>query len=90
VRDHAVPDAAAGKALWLGAAKNTEDIVLRAREAVRLEELRGFETQRIGNFLKRDKNLGFHLLGRVQIGPATHGMKIVVMTTNVKREYIFM
>ena len=59
VRNHAVTDAAAGEAMGLGAAKNAEDVVPRPCEAMGLEELLGFEAERIGGFLKGDEDAVF-------------------------------
>jgi hypothetical protein len=86
VRNHAFTDAAASEALGLSAAKNAEDIVLRAGEALGLEELLGFETQGIGSFLKGDEDAVFQGQSGVGSWAATHEHTIVVMTTNVKRK----
>ena len=56
VRNHAFADAAAGEAFGLGATKNAKDIVLRAGEAVRLEELLGFEAEGVGGLLEGDED----------------------------------
>src|SRR5580698_4293940 len=48
VGDHAFAYAAAGEAGGFGAAKNAEDVVLRAGEAMRLEELLAFEAEVVG------------------------------------------
>jgi hypothetical protein len=86
VRNHAVTDAAAGEAFWLGAAKNAEDVVLSAGEAMGLEELLGFEAEGIGGFLEGDKNAVFQGKRGTGKNAATHEGTIVVMTINVKRK----
>jgi len=85
VRDHAFADAAAGEACWLGATENAQDIVLRAGQAVRLEELFGFEAEAIRGPLERNKDMVLNGKGSMRDRAATHGGTIVVMTTNVKR-----
>jgi hypothetical protein len=89
MRNHAFADAAAGEACWFSATENAKDVVLRTSEAVRLEELVGFEAEGIGGFLERDEN-GV-LQGKRGMGAraATHGDTIVVMTTNVKRKEFY-
>jgi len=86
VRNHAVADAGASEAFGLGAAKNAEDVVLRASKAMGFEELFRFEAQGIGGFLEGNKDAV--LQGKRGKGnrAATHGDTIVVMTTNVKRK----
>ena len=86
VRNHAVADAAAGEAFGHGAAKNAEDVVLSAGEAMGLEELLSFEAEGIGGFLEGDEDAVFQ--GKRGMGKkaATHGGTIVVMTINVKRK----
>jgi hypothetical protein len=86
VRNHAVTDAAAGEAMGLGAAKNAEDVVLRPCEAMGLEELLGFEAERIGGFLKGDEDAVFQGKSGVGKNAATHAGTIIVMTINVKRK----
>lgn len=86
VRDHAIADAAAGEAFGFGAAKNAEDVVLRAGEATWLEELLGLEAEEIGGFLERNENAVFQGKSWADIGAATHEDTIVVMTTSVKRK----
>jgi hypothetical protein len=86
VGNHAFADAAAGEAGRFGAAKNAEDVVLGAGEAVRLEELLAFQAEVVGGFLERDEDTGFDGEGGMGSGAATHGNKIVVITTNVKRK----
>jgi hypothetical protein len=71
--------------MGFGAAENAEDIVLRSGQAMGLEELLGFEAQGIGGLLEGDEDgvlQGNSMGGRA----ATHGITIVVMTTNVKRK----
>jgi hypothetical protein len=86
VGDHAFADGAASEAFGLGAAENAEDIVLRAGQAVGLEELLGFEAEEISSLLEGDEDLV--LQGKIRMGnrPPTHVGKIVVITTNVKRK----
>jgi hypothetical protein len=86
VRNHAVADTAASEAIGLGAAKNAEDVVLRAGEAMGLEELLGFDAERIRGFLEGDEEAVLHGKRRMRKSAATHAGTIVVMTTNVKRE----
>ena len=88
VRNHAFADAAAGEACGFGAAKNAEDIVLRAGEAMRLEELLGFEAEGIGGLLEGDEDGVLHRKRSAGEIAATHGATIVVVTTNVKRKII--
>jgi hypothetical protein len=86
VRNHAFPDAAAGEAKGLSAAKNAENIVLSAGEAMRLEKLDGLETEGVGGFLEGNKEAIFEgKIGRRRVA-ATHEGTIVVETTNVKRK----
>ena len=86
VRNHALSDAAAGEAIGLCAAKNAEDVVLSTGEAMGLEELLGFEAERIGGFLEGDEDAVFQ--GKKGEGKrtATHAGTIVVVTINVKRK----
>ena len=86
VRNHAVADDAAGEAIGLGAAKNAEDVVLRAGETVGLEELLGFEAEGIGGFLEGDEEAVLNGESGMGKSAATHAGTIVVMTTNVKRK----
>jgi hypothetical protein len=86
VRDHAFADAAASETCGFGAAENAEDVVLRASEAMGLEELFGFEAEGVGCFLEGDEDAGFDRERWMGNGAATHGGTIVVMTTNVKRK----
>lgn len=86
VRDHAIADTAAGEAFGFGAAKNAEDVVLRAGEAMWLEELLGFEAEEIGGFLEGNEHAVFQGKSWTDIGAATHEDTIVVVTTNVKRK----
>jgi hypothetical protein len=86
VRNHAAADAAAREAIGLGAAKNAEDVVLRAGEAMGLEELLGFEAEGIGGLLEGDEEAVLHGKRRMRKSAATHPGTIVVMTTNVKRK----
>jgi hypothetical protein len=86
VRNHAVADAAASEAIGLGAAKNAEDVVLRASEAMGLEELLGFEAERIRGFLEGNEEAVLDGKSGVGKSAAAHAGTIVVMTTNVKRK----
>ncbi len=86
MRNHAAADAAAREAIGLGAAKNAEDVVLRAGEAMGLEELLGFEAEGIGGLLEGDEEAVLHGKRRMRKSAATHPGTIVVMTTNVKRK----
>ena len=86
VRNHAVADDAAGEAIGLGAAKNAEDVVLRAGEAMGLEELLGLEAEGIGSFLEGDEEAVLDGKSGMGKSAATHADTIVVMTTNVKRK----
>jgi hypothetical protein len=86
VRNHAFADAVASEALGFGATENAEDIVLGAGEAMRLEELLGFEAEAVGGLLKGDEDTGLDGKSWMGNGAATHGATIVVMTTNVKRK----
>jgi hypothetical protein len=86
VGDHTFADAAAGEAGRFGAAKNAEDVVLGASEAMRLEELLGFQAEVVGSFLEGDEDTGFDGESGMRRGAATHGVTIVVMTTSVKRK----
>jgi hypothetical protein len=72
--------------MGLGAAKNVEDVVLRPCEAMGLEELLGFEAERIGGFLKGDEDAVFQGKSGVGKNAATHAGTIIVMTINVKRK----
>jgi len=56
VRNHAVTDAAAGQAGGLGAAKNTEDIVLSAGKAGGFDELLGVLAEGVGSLQKGDED----------------------------------
>jgi hypothetical protein len=56
VRNHALADGAARETIGLSAAENAEDIVLRASEAVGLEELLGFDAEGIGGLLERNED----------------------------------
>jgi hypothetical protein len=86
VRNHTFTDAAAGEAKGLSAAKNAENVVLSAREAMRLEKLDGLEAEGVGGFLEGNKEAIFE--GEIGWGrvAATHEDTIVVTTTNVKRK----
>jgi hypothetical protein len=86
VRNHAVADAAAREAIGLGAAKNAEDVVLRAGEAMGLEELLSFEAEGIRGFLEGDEEAVLDGKSGMGNSAATHAGTIVVMTTNVKRK----
>jgi hypothetical protein len=86
VRNHAVADAAASQAIGLGAAKNAEDVVLRASEAMGLKELLGFEAERIRGLLEGNEDAVLDGKSGVGKSAATHADTIVVMTTNVKRK----
>ena len=86
VRNHAVADAAAGEAFWLGATKDAENVVLRAGEAMGFEKLLGFEAEGIGGFLERDEDAVFRRKSGAGWRAATHEHTIIVMTTNVKRK----
>jgi hypothetical protein len=88
VRNHAVADAAAGETFGLGAAKDAQDVVLRARKTMGLEELLGFEAERVGGLLERNEDAIFDGKSGTRWGPATHEATIVVMTTSVKRKII--
>jgi hypothetical protein len=56
VRNHALADVPASKALRPGAPEDAQNIVLRAREALGLQQLLGFLSEGIGHFLKGDKD----------------------------------
>jgi len=86
VRNHAIADATAGEAIGFGAPKNAQDVVLRAGEAMRLEELFGFEAEGIGGFLEGDEDAVFRRKSGAGSRAATHERTIVVMTINVKRK----
>jgi hypothetical protein len=86
VRDHTFANAAAGETVGLGTTKDAEDVVLRASEAKRLEELFGFEAEEIGGFLEGNKEAVFQGKSEAGIRQATHEATIVVMTTSVKRK----
>jgi hypothetical protein len=86
VRNHAVADAAASQAIGLGAAKNAEDVVLRASEAMGLKELLGFEAERIRGLLEGNEDAVLDGKSGVGKSAAAHAGTIVVMTTNVKRK----
>jgi hypothetical protein len=88
VRNHTFTDASAGKAFGLSATKNAKDIVLRAGEAMWFEELLDFESEGVGGLLEGDKDAVLDGEGETRRRGATHGGRIVVMTTNVKREYL--
>jgi hypothetical protein len=51
------------------------------------EELLDFESEGVGGLLEGDKDAVLDGEGETRRG-ATHGGRIVVMTTNVKREYL--
>jgi len=86
VGNHAFADAAAGEACGFGSAEDAEYVVLGAGEAVRLEELFGFQAKVVGSFLEGDEDAGFDGESWMGDGAATHAVTIVVMTTNVKRK----
>jgi len=86
VRNHPVADNAAGETIGLGAAKDAEHIILRAGEAVGLEELFSFEAEGVGGFLERDEDAVLEGKEGMPGRTATHEAKIVVVTTNVKRK----
>jgi hypothetical protein len=46
----------------------------------------GFEAEAVGGFLKGDEDAGLDGESWMRDGAATHGVTIVVMTTNVKRK----
>jgi hypothetical protein len=76
VRDHALGNGAAGKATGFGAAEDAQDVILRASETKRLEELLGFLGEEIGGFLKCDEK---EILEASCMTPANrHEGKIVV------------
>jgi hypothetical protein len=86
VGNHAVANDAAGEAIRFGAPKNAEDVVLRAGEAIGLEELLGLEAEGIGSFLERDEDTVFEGKREMGSGASTHVATIIVMTTNVNRK----
>jgi hypothetical protein len=59
VRDHAFANGAAREAFGFGAAKNAENIVLRAGEAMGFEELLGLNTEGIGGLMESDEDAVF-------------------------------
>jgi len=86
VGDHAVADAAASQTMGFSAAQDAQDVVLRAGQAVRFEQLFGFDGQSVGGFLEGNEDLGCK--GSVWLGwaAAIHLPTIVVETDNVKRQ----
>jgi len=64
VGNHAVADVAAGQPFGLGAAEDAEHVVLSPGQAVGFQELFGFLSQGVGDFLQGDENASFQLNGR--------------------------
>src|SRR5207247_5772584 len=55
VRNHAVADAAAGKALRLSATQNAKNVVLSARESGRFQQLFGLLSESVGGLQESDE-----------------------------------
>jgi hypothetical protein len=59
VRNHPLSDTAARQPIGFRTAQYAQDVVLRASEAMRLEELLAVLAQLVGGFLQRDKDAVF-------------------------------
>jgi hypothetical protein len=87
MRNHAVADAAAGKAFRLGATQNTKNVVLSACESGRFQQLLGLLSEGVGGLqesdekpvLEGDKKDGI-------LAARLHDANIVVVTMIVKRK----
>jgi hypothetical protein len=87
VGNHAVANAPARQTFGFGSAENAKDVVLRARQASRLEELFRLLAEGISGFQESHKNARLEGNGGAGgFGTRTHGLNIVVTTTTVKRK----
>jgi hypothetical protein len=86
VGNHALADRAAGQAFGLRAAKDAENVVLSSRKAVGFQKLFSFEAEGVGGFLEGDEHLRLEGWRWRLAGAATHEVRIVVVTTGVKRK----
>jgi hypothetical protein len=79
-----ITDAAAGQAVRLGATQNAKNIVLRSGESGGFQELLGILAEGIGGLEKGYEGTGFEATG--VFGGGNHAVRIVVITTIVKRK----
>jgi hypothetical protein len=79
-----ITDAAAGQAVRLGSTQNAKNIVLRSGESGGFEELLGVLREGICGLEKGYEGTGFEATGA--FGAGNHGVRIVVVTTIVKRK----
>src|SRR6266702_1827024 len=87
VRNHAVADAAAGKALRLSATQNAKNVVLSARESGRFQQLFGLLPEGVGGLQERDEKPVLEGDKKDGILAAKlHDANIVVVTMIVKRK----
>src|SRR5271168_4149138 len=85
--NHAVADAAAGETLRFGAAEDAQDIVLRGAEACGLDQLFGFQAERVGGGEDGDEDAVLEGSGGAGFfGARTHEGTVIVITTIVKRK----
>jgi len=84
VRNHVITDAAAGQAVRLGSTENAKNIVLRPGESGGFQELLGILAEGIRGLEKGNEGTGFEATG--VFGAGNHGLRIVVITTIVKRK----
>ena len=57
MRNHALSNVAAGQTVRLRTAQDPQDVILRAGEAVRFQQLFGLLAKSVGGFLEGDKGL---------------------------------
>src|SRR5271168_2369483 len=85
--NHAVADAAAGETLRFGAAEDAQDIVFRGAEACGLDQLFGFQAERVGGGEAGDENPVLEGIGGAGFfGARTHEGTLIVIKTIVKRK----
>src|SRR6266700_8354703 len=89
VGDHAVPDSLSRQTCGLGTAKDAKNIVLRAGEPRRFQEMFRFLAEGVSGLQERYEDAVLQRDGRARgLGAQGHVVSIVVITMIVKRDSV--